>query len=134
LYGVEARGIVGAGPLLGWASLGLSLGSGSLALSTTAGGSTQGTFTSRNDATIAFNPMPVLAFGAELRLAEGLSAGPQLRWYVTSANEACEELHFPGTDPNSAGAKTCTKALGSVSVPDIVFVGIGLSYHFALGR
>jgi hypothetical protein len=134
LYGIEARGIVGSGPLLGWASLGISLGSGSLGVSSTVSNGFQN-LTSRDDATIDFNPMPVLGFGAEVRLIDGLAVGPQFRWYVTSAKEACDTPQITGGgqgDPNFVSGKTCTQSFGSVTVPDIVFLGVGVSYRLAL--
>ena len=72
---------------MGWASLGLSLGTGTLTLESAR--SSPGTQPSHSDGNVSFKPMPVLAFGAEFEVTKGLGLGPQLRWYIVSVDSAC---------------------------------------------
>ncbi len=127
LYGLEARGIVGSGFMLGYASIGIALGNGSLKLSQSqsAGGITA---SAKEDDSIDFNPMPVLGFGAEAEVVSGLAVGPIFRWYIVSAKEACSDqsASFGGTTSSNSD---CTKDFGNFSVPDIVFVGVGATFR-----
>jgi hypothetical protein len=136
LYGLEARGILGSGPLAAWASLGLSLGSGSLdqKMSRSDSFSTDET---TDDATLDWKVMPVVAFGAEVEVARGLYLGPHVRWYITSADKACSKVRSEYTDPDFSDTysnKRCTTDFGEVTVPDILFLGIGATYRIDLTR
>jgi hypothetical protein len=94
--------------------------------------------------------MPVVAFGAEIELTKGLALGPQMRWYIVSVDSAClnrtrqVQTFDPFTgqpvfDPNTGQPVTttatttdCAQSLSDVSVPDIVFVGAGLTYRIGI--
>jgi hypothetical protein len=127
LYGLEARGIVGSGFMLGYASFGVAFGTGSLTLSDSA--SSGGVSASvKEDDSIDFKPMPVLGFGVEAEVVPGLSLGPIFRWYIVSANKACSDQSqtFGGaTSTNS----DCTQDFANFSIPDIVFVGAGATFR-----
>lgn len=127
-YGIEARGILPAGRVIGWASLGISLGSGSLATSATSSDFTGTPVTSREDATLSLNPAPVLGFGAEVELGSGFFVGPELRWYALNADKACDRVSDP-----TFSSKRCTTDFGAVTVPDVVFIGVGVTYRLGLG-
>lgn len=130
LYGVEARGILPAGPFVGWASVGISFGTGSLTL---ASGNQGGGVTYGSQSTVDLKPTPVLGFGAEYEVVPGLSLGPELRWYVTNASEACTEESYTGFGFPGMSTKQCTKDFSEVTVPDVVFIGIGATYRIGLG-
>jgi hypothetical protein len=140
LYGLEARGIVGAGPVVGWGSLGISLGTGSLTL-TESVGSGFGSPSVQNDGEATFKVMPVLAFGAEFEVTKGLAMGPQARWYFVSVDSACNSMSGPvvaPTDPNSppitgpVTTRRCAERLSDATVPDILFLGFGLTYRIGI--
>lgn len=133
LYGLEARGIIGSGPVIGWSSIGASLGSGSLSYDH----NNQGAFAGPNvqahsDESVTFNVMPVLAFGAEFEVTRGLAIGPTMRWYVTNVSTACDDTTATLSDPSlgtaTATNTTCAQQISDVTVPDILFVGVGLAY------
>jgi hypothetical protein len=128
LYGAEARGMAGAGRFIGWLSVGFSLGTGSLSLRQSSTDFTTGV--SAND-DVTFGVMPVLGFGADIALIEGLSIGPQLRWYITNASRACSDqtVSFPAGFGGPTSNKRCTESFGNLTVPDILFVGAGLTYR-----
>ncbi|HVU00948.1 MAG TPA: outer membrane beta-barrel protein [Polyangiaceae bacterium] len=127
LYGVEARGILPMGQLAAWASLGVALGSGSFSVKTSQNGGF-GTSQSTTEGSVDANPMPVLGFGAEYELVPGFYVGPEARWYVLSASKACqkETPDFFGT------GERCTSEFSKVTVPDILFLGVGATYRYAL--
>ncbi|MBM4361257.1 MAG: hypothetical protein FJ104_01160 [Deltaproteobacteria bacterium] len=135
LYGLEARGLIGAGPLAAWASLGLALGSASLDLvNRDSNGSATREY--RDESTLEMNVMPVLGFGAEVEVVSGLSVGPQLRWYLTSADEVCTEesvRYDGGANGDGYKDKACSN-VGNATIPDFVFVGVGATYRLDLGR
>jgi hypothetical protein len=140
-YGLEARGMVGAGPIIGWGSVGISLGTGSLTTrasrSPFGGGAPP-----ENVGDVTFKPMPVLAFGAEIEVTRGLGIGPQARWYIVNVDSACMDSTEPNVtfDPNTGqtitnGTRTrtnCASNLSDITVPDILFVGVGLTYRLGI--
>lgn len=129
LYGLEARGIVGSGFMLGYASLGVALGSGSLALSRTGGSEWgPGGYTRDETDSVSFNPMPVLGFGVEAKISGELSLGPMLRWYLVSAKEACSDVS-ESQGGTQVSAEDCVQDFSDVNLPDILFVGAGLTYR-----
>jgi hypothetical protein len=146
-YGLEARGMAGAGPLLGWASLGISLGTGNLSFETTQSSASPGSSNNGSVGNVSFKPMPVLSFGVEVEVTKGLALGPQLRWYIVSVDSACVTstrqvaVFDPNTgqiqtDPNTGlpvtSARTntdCASGISEVTVPDILFAGVGLTYR-----
>jgi hypothetical protein len=82
--------------------------------------------------------MPVLAFGAEFEVAKGLGLGPQFRWYIVSVDSAClgGTRQITTFDPSTGLPQTqtvtssnCASRISDVNVPDIVFVGVGLTYR-----
>lgn len=136
-YGLEARGIAGSGPFVGWASLGISLGTGTLTLESSRPGLSGGP--NQDTGKVTLKPMPVLAFGAEFEVAKGLGLGPQVRWYIVNVDSACLEGTRQRTtfDPftgQPTGTETvttsdCASHLSEVNVPDILFLGLGLTYR-----
>lgn len=137
LYGLEARGIIGSGPMLAWASLGISLGSGSLTTSQSGTPSfSSSSITAHSEDQVRFKPMPVLSLGAEIEVARGLGLGPQLRWYITNVEYACDSTNETLTDSTIGPATTqnisdtrCGNVVSDTTVPDIVFLGAGLTYR-----
>jgi hypothetical protein len=137
LYGLEARGIVGAGPVIGWASLGFSFGTGTLSLnqnSTSPPSSSLGVnVTSSSSGDLTFKVMPVIAFGAEVEVTRGLGIGPVLRWYVTNVDSACDTatatISSPTIGPQTNSRTQCASRIPDVTVPDILFLGVGLTYR-----
>jgi hypothetical protein len=136
-YGLEARGIAGSGPFIGWASLGISLGSGTLTLESSRP-SVGGGGPNQDTGEVTFKPMPVLAFGAEFEVAKGLGLGPHFRWYVVNVESACLEgtrqitIFDPVTgqpQTQTVSSSSCASSVSDVSVPDIVFLGVGLTYR-----
>jgi hypothetical protein len=124
LWGFEARGMVGGEGLVeGWASLGLGFGSGTLALSGPSSGSTVNV-----DNNVDFTFMPVFAFGAEAKVAEGLRIGPQARWYLTGVESACQNATATNGS-QSASLSRCGTDLDHQTAPDILFLGFTMSYH-----
>jgi hypothetical protein len=148
LYGLEARGIAGTGSLIGWASVGISLGTGKLSGTSNQSsfvvspGGASGPSSTPIDGDLSFKPMPVLAFGAEVELIRGLSFGPHVRWYITSVSSACKSQNQPnvtGFDPNTGLPLTqdrtvtnCADSTTSLTVPDVLFVGLGLTYRVGM--
>lgn len=137
LYGLEARGTIGSGPMFGWASIGLSLGSGSLTTSESGTPSqSSATVKTRSEDSVRFKVMPVLSLGAEIEVTRGLGIGPQLRWYMTNVENFCDSTEgtvtnagfgSPGTQ--SISDTRCSNQVSDVTVPDIVFLGAGLTYR-----
>lgn len=116
LYGLELRLMLGGdGPVKGWASAGIAGGSGKLEQSDSG-------VTLTED--VDFKLMPVLAFGVEAKLSDGLRLGPQLRYYATGIDKACESLSGGGYRGDGCAASTDTEV-----VPDIVYFGLGLTYY-----
>jgi hypothetical protein len=139
LYGLEARGIVGSGSMFGWASIGLSLGTGSLTLTETFNNGLGTSAPSQSDGEAKFKVMPVLAFGAEIEVTKGLGIGPTARWYIVNVESACDNASnvTTGFDPNTGqpitGTRTtCAAGLSDVTVPDILFLGFGLTYRIGI--
>jgi hypothetical protein len=95
-----------------------------------------GTGSVESDGDVTFKPMFVLAFGAELELTRGLGLGPQMRWYVTNVDSACQNstVSTPG-DPSfgqpasTTSSSRCAERISDATVPDIVFLGVGLTYR-----
>jgi len=111
LWGLEARGILGAGgPIRAWGSLGVAFGSGEIRY-----GDTVGSLNVQVKGTADFAFMPVAAFGADAQLGSGFRLGPQVRWYLTSVDQACLD-------------DDCTSDTSNEVVPDIVYFGLTLSY------
>jgi hypothetical protein len=139
LYGAEARGQIGKGPVIGWGSLGISLGNGSATLSSSQPPDSSGFgSSSQSEGDITWKVMPVLAFGAEVEVVKGLSFGPTARLYITSASEACatQRDSFTGPDPTfnqTSSQKQCASGLSSITIPNIAFVGLGLTYRLKVG-
>jgi len=146
LYGLEARGIAGTGSLIGWASVGISFGSGKLSGTSTQsasvfapnGGSSSSSTSSPIDGEMTFKPVPVIAFGAEVEVVKGLGLGPHVRWYITNVDSACKtrsETTQVGFDPfgnpvtRDVTSTSCAENTSSLTVPDIVFLGLGLTYR-----
>lgn len=149
LYGLEARGIAGTGSLIGWASVGISLGTGKLSGTATQssfavnpnGTSSSSSTSTPIDGSLTFKPMPVLAFGAEVEVVRGLGLGPQVRWYITNVDSACKTQTVSTVvfDPNTGtpisqdqSATKCADNTSSLTVPDIVFLGLGLTYRVGM--
>lgn len=131
LYGIEARGIVPMGRFAGWASIGISFGSGSLSLSQTRD-DYYGKVTSKEEARLSLKPAPVLGFGAEVEVGSGFFLGPEVRWTLLSAEEACDKVDVSGGYSESR-PEDCTKSFSDVTVPDIVFMGVGATFRYGLG-
>jgi hypothetical protein len=147
LYGLEARGIAGTGALVGWASAGISLGSGKLTGTSTGSSGVviidpnapSSSTSSPIEGDLTLKPMPVLAFGAEVEVVRGLGLGPHVRWYITSVSSACKtqnESTVIGLDPITGAPVTreqtvtnCVENTSGLSVPDILFLGLGLTYR-----
>jgi hypothetical protein len=123
LWGLEGRGMVGGeGLVKAWASFGLAFGSGKLDL-TRPSGSTTVTF--HND--VDFKAMPVFGFGAEAKVADGFRLGPMIRWYLTGVDSACQNATASGS--TTASQSRCATAIDSQTSPDILFIGLTLSYY-----
>ena len=136
LYGFEGRGIIGSGPMIGWASLGLSFGSGSMTQRSNSPAFVGPSASQEGSGEVTFKPMIVLAFGAELELTRGLGLGPQMRWYVTNVDTACENTTttFPadptfGQQSVTQSSSRCADRVSDATVPDIIFLGVGLTYR-----
>jgi hypothetical protein len=81
--------------------------------------------------------MPVPAFGAEIEVVRGLGIGPHVRWYITNVDSACRTQNGStviGFDPTTGSpitqdqaATKCAEDTSSLTVPDIVFLGLGLT-------
>lgn len=111
LLGLEVRGLLGAGgPIRAWGSLGAAFGSGELRYGYSVNGVN---LQAEGKADFAF--MPVLAFGADAQLGSGFRLGPQVRWYLTSVDQACID-------------DDCTSDTSNEIAPDIVYFGLALSY------
>jgi hypothetical protein len=91
---------------------------------------------------VSAKPMPVISFGAEFEVAHGLGIGPQMRWYIVSVDSACltDTRQEPSFDPNTGlpGPSTqvtstdCANNISTLTVPDILFVGVGLTYRIGI--
>jgi hypothetical protein len=131
LYGLEFRGIVGEGIVHGFASLGVSFGSGSLS-QRVAENNGMYSVDSSTTGTLAIKPMPVLGFGAEVSITQNFAIGPMLRWYVISVDSACTDESYTTSYAGQTMSQTssrCATDVSSQSVPDILYLGLGVSFY-----
>jgi hypothetical protein len=131
-YGIEARAGFITSAVDGWASLGIALGTGdhteTLEQRQCDG---FGCFELKRqvDYEVTFGPTPTLAFGMSAKLSSQWGIGPVFRLYMLNVGEACydSKLEQPGFPTQSDD--DCTKDTGDVTVPNVGFAGLELSFR-----